>query len=105
MKDRVSNLESAFAGMSRAAESPHAQAPKRSGAQVPKPLSTGAPKRPSTQALPLQGTGKSSHPDFEAFKVYLRTATKRAAARKFEDETGGDFSDLCEKLLAEYLGA
>jgi hypothetical protein len=84
------------------------QAPKSLSARVPKSVGAQVPKNPGTQAprlLGTQGTGKSSHPDFEAFKVYLRTATKRAAARKYEDETDGegDFSELVEKLLAEYL--
>lgn len=112
------NLDDAFKQLDQEPEHPGTQAPKRlsaqapkgSGAQVPKRLSAQAPKSVGTQVpknLSTQGTGKSSHPDFEAFKVYLRTATKRAAARKYEDETdgNGDFSELCEKLLAEYLSA
>lgn len=47
---------------------------------------------------------KSSHPEFEAVKVYLRKDTRRRAWRKWEDQDGGDFSDLVEKLLKEYLG-
>jgi hypothetical protein len=53
----------------------------------------------------LQGTAKSTHPAFEPVKVYLRTATHKAARRKCEDEGGGDFSDLVERLLQKYLGA
>lgn len=83
------------------------QAPGRLGAQVPKSLSTQAPKSVGTQVpkpLSTQGTGKCSHPDYKAFKVYLRTATKIAALRKFQDETGSDdFSELCEQLLAEWM--
>jgi hypothetical protein len=74
--------------------------PKRSGAQ--------APKRSSSEVrehLPLQGTAKSRHPEFEAVKVYVRRRTHKAARRKFEDAGEGDFSDLVEKLLQKYLGS
>lgn len=78
---------------------PSSEAPK-SGAQVPKSLSTEAPK---SIALPLQGTAKSKHPDYGAYKVYLRTKTQKAAARKAEDVDEIDFSELCERLLVDYL--
>lgn len=104
------NLSDAFAQLDQEPEPlsaqvpkhPGTQAPKRVGAQVPKNLGAQAPK-----PLGAQGTGKCSHPDFKAFKVYLRKATKTAAERKYEDETDGegDFSELVEKLLAEYLSA
>jgi hypothetical protein len=48
-------------------------------------------------------TAKSSNPDFEPVKVYLRRQTRKAAQRKWEDATGGDFSELVEDLLAKYL--
>lgn len=69
-------------------------------AQVPKRLSSEAPK---SIALPLQGTAKSRHPEYAAYKIYLRKKTRVAAERKAQDEEGIDFSELCEKLLVEYL--
>ena len=67
---------------------------------------TQAPKRPGSKVpLPLQGTAKSKHPEFEPVKVYLRKATHKAARRRYEDANDGDFSDLVEKLLQKYLGS
>jgi hypothetical protein len=50
--------------------------------------------------------GKSSNPDYEAVKVLVRRQQRTKASRKWEDEHGGskDFSDLIERLLAEYIG-
>jgi len=94
---------------------PGTAVPKRSSAQVPKALHAAGPKNSGTRApsrglsvesprLPLQGTAKSRHPEFEAVKVYVRKATHKAARRKFEDAGEGDFSELVEKLLSKYLG-
>lgn len=126
------NLRDAFAGMQEAREESGAQAPKHlsaqvpkdsgaqepktPGAQAPKSLSTQEPRSPGTQVpkrlsaqapkhLPLQKTGKSSHPDFEAVKVYVRRETRKEAWRKWEDAQGGDFSDLMQHLLEQYVGA
>jgi hypothetical protein len=78
-------------------------------------ISTAAPRRQvkaangkSRQITPIQAetTGaKSSNPDFMQLKVYVRKITKRQAARKWEDENGGDVSDLIEKLLQQYLSS
>ena len=49
--------------------------------------------------------GKRSHPDFEKVGLYLHSGRRKQAERKWEDEgSGGDFSDLIDKLLAGYLG-
>jgi hypothetical protein len=53
----------------------------------------------------LQGTAKSKHPDFEPVKIYVRSRTRKDATRKWEDAAGGDFSDLVEMLLQQYVGA
>lgn len=75
-------------------------------AMRPEPAKIGKPMpKESLAPLPLQGTGKRSHPDFAAVKVYLRKDTHKRAKRKFEDAGGDDFSDLVEQLLKEYLGA
>lgn len=59
----------------------------------------------SRAPLPLQGTAKSKHPEFEPVKIYIRKRTRTAAARKWEDANGGDFSDLVQELLERFLGA
>jgi hypothetical protein len=111
------SLRDAFAGLG--AQEPKglgAQVPNGSGAQVRKKQNTGVlrlaalaqdDKRKSNGALPLplQGTAKSRHPEFEAVKVYLRRNTHKLARRKCEDNGDGDFSDLVESLLQQYLGA
>lgn len=91
------SLEDAFTSMTAAT--------KRSDVQEPKRLSVQTPKRLSVEAapLPLQGTAKSKHPEFQKVTIYVRKQTRKAAERKWEDESdGGDFSDLVEKLLGEY---
>lgn len=90
------SLKDAFAGIAEA---------KQPGTQAPKRLSAEAPKVRSTSALPLQGTAKSKHPDFEAVKIYVRSRTRKDAWRKWEDANGGDFSDLVQHLLEQYLRA
>jgi hypothetical protein len=101
------NLRDAFAGLG-------APEPKRLGAQVPKRSSSeaernGAGRQSARERGPaplsLQGTAKSRHPEFEAVKVYLRRNTHKLARRKCEDNGDGDFSDLVESLLQQYLGA
>ena len=89
------SLKDAFAGIREA------QAPERPSAQAPKRLRSEANKVP----LPLQGTAKSKHPEFEPVKIYVRKGTRKLAWRKWEDADGGDFSDLVEMLLQKYLGA
>lgn len=102
------NLKDAFAGISAAREEAGAQEPKPLSTQAPKHPGAQAPKRLSTQApkhLPLQKTGKSSHPEYEAVKIYIRKQTRKEAFRKWEDAGDGDFSDLIQHLLEQYVGA
>jgi hypothetical protein len=89
------SLKDAFAGMRD--EAPE---PKRSSAQAPRRASSPAPA-----AMALHGSAKSRHPEFEAVKIYVRKETRKRAWRKWEDAGGGDFSDLVQMLLAEYLSA
>jgi hypothetical protein len=104
------SLAEAFEGLKKSApERLSPQAPRERepvSAPVLKHSSTQVPERLSPQApgLPLQGTAKSKHPDFEAKKVFVRKDTAKAAGRKWEDAGGGDFSDLVETLLSQYLG-
>ena len=46
---------------------------------------------------------KRSDPNFAKLTVYVREKTRKAAFRKWEDTHGGDFSELVEKLLKDYL--
>ena len=59
---------------------------------------TSKAKKPKTQRV----YGKSSNPEFEKIGVYVRTNTRRKAERKWEDQAGGDLSDLIETLLVKY---
>jgi hypothetical protein len=99
----MNELAKAFAGL------PKTQEPERISTQVPKRASTHAPKNPGPKLeprrapLPLQGTAKSSHPDYTAVKIFVRRETHKAAGRKAQDDGIGDFSDLVEGLLQKYL--
>jgi addiction module HigA family antidote len=55
------------------------------------------------KAVAVQMKGKSSHPEFEPVKVFVRKKTHKSAQRKWEDTHGGDFSDLVEHLLTKYV--
>jgi hypothetical protein len=90
----MSDLQKAFAGMKR-------QEPELSGTQEPGSRGTQGPK---LVPLPLGTTAKSRHPEYTPVKVFLRRETHKRAGRKWEDAEGGDFSDLVERLLEEYLG-
>lgn len=50
-----------------------------------------------------QTSGKSSHPEFEKTTIYVRKRTHKSAKRKWADSHGGDFSDLVQHLLSEYV--
>lgn len=66
----------------------------------PRPKTTlRTPKPPAGSRV----SGKSSNPDFEKVGVYVRTETRRKAERKWEDQAGGDLSDLIETLLSKYI--
>lgn len=97
------NLADAFAGIkeSREPERPSTQVPKRQSAHVPE--RSGPKLEPRRAPLPLQGTAKSSHPEYTAVKIFVRRQTHKAAGRKAEDDGIGDFSDLVEGLLQKYL--
>jgi hypothetical protein len=99
-------LKAAFAGIKESRENQTADT------QVLRRSSTQGPKlEPRRGPLPLQGTAKSSHPDFTAVKIFVRRETHKAAGRKWQDATPGsfgvsaprDFSDLVEQLLQKYL--
>ena len=67
--------------------------------QTPRPKTLRAKKA----SVGSRVSGKSSNPDFEKVGVYVRTETRRKAERKWEDQSGGDLSDLIETLLNKYI--
>ncbi len=77
--------------------------PPAAVAGITKPQARPKPEAPKAISAPGRMAGKSSSPDFERLTIYVRKDTKKAAARKWEDATGQDMSDLVEHLLAEYL--
>jgi hypothetical protein len=103
------SLADAFAGLKDARGTQVRKRPKLVSAQAPRAVTevTSSERKggrgESPSALPLQGTAKSTHPEFAAVKIFVRKRTHKAAGRKWEDDQGGDFSDLVEKLLSEYL--
>jgi hypothetical protein len=62
-------------------------------------------RRVPTPKKPLRTTGKSSNPEYEPVKVYVRSEMRKKAVRKWEDEGGRDLSDLIEVLFSKYLKA
>ncbi len=74
------------------AAAPPAQAPHSKASK---------PRKPQAERV----YGKSSNPEFEKIGVYVRTNTRRKAERKWEDQAGGDLSDLIETLLAKYAAS
>lgn len=62
-----------------------------------------APAAPAGKAW-TRGAGKSSNPAYGRFTVYVPTALRIQAERKWQDITGKDASDLIEHLLTEYVG-
>ena len=87
-----------------------AQTPKRSGVQPftqeqrENVKAATAGQRDRRPELPLQGTAKSKHPDFQKKTLYVRKATMRDAMRLYEDEGGVEASDLVQMLLERYVG-
>lgn len=66
---------------------------------IARPQRHTAPK--GTRGRPA--TGKRSDPDFESTTVFLRRATKTAAAKLLLDDRGQDLSDVLEKLLSGWV--
>ena len=109
----MSNLASAFAGIKQAQEPESDPAPTpakttpKPKPQAAKAATVAAPKPTTGKGLPIPKSvaGKSSHEDYGSLKVYVRKETRRKAERKWEDEGGGDLSDLVEHLLSRYAGS
>lgn len=83
-----------FAAMKKVAEKPKAVETVRPAGQ---------PDIRTVEQAAIRPAGKRSDPEFEAVMVYLRKRTHKLARRKCEDEGNGDFSELMERLAAEYL--
>jgi hypothetical protein len=92
----MTSLRDAFAGMKEAKE----DLPAPPAASQARPS-----KKTQAKAAPIKTAGKSSNPDYSSLKIYVRKETRRKAARKWEDEGGGDLSDLIEHLLSQYTGS
>src|SRR5687768_2530599 len=71
--------------------------------QIPESLNTQVPESPNGQKKPGRPPGKRSDPDFDQYSVHLRKATHRAVKKALLDEEDPDFSNLVERLLAEWL--
>lgn len=90
------NLRDAFDGMREAQAAPEKPA---------QPVATRIkPEQTVTIRANAGKTAKSADPDFEAVKIYIRRDTHKMARRKWEDAADGDFSELVQKLLEQYLG-
>jgi len=89
------SLRDALVGMKEAKQDLPAPPPV-----VPKPQ---VAKKAMVAAAPAKTVGKSSNPDYEPVKLYVRKKTRKDATRKWEDADGGDFSELVEHLLKKYL--
>ncbi len=50
------------------------------------------------------GKGKSSNPDYEQVTAYIKRDThRRVKIAMLQNDTDGDFSDLVQRLLDDYL--
>ena len=95
------SLRDALAGVKQSqAEQEPVTPPAEAPAQEPRSKPNKARKPKADRVY-----GKSSNPDFEKIGVYVRTNTRRKAERKWEDQAGGDLSDLIETLLTKYAAS
>lgn len=81
--------------------------PAEEGEQHPEAEVTPAPQpKPRAELRNGRGrpaTGKRSDPDYETTTVFLRRATKTAAAKLLIDDRDNDLSDVLEKLLSGWV--
>ena len=81
----------------------------RSGSRPSPTTSVGETPEPPITVEVAQGrkgrpAGKRSDPAFRPTTVFVRKETQRKATRLLEDqETGKDFSDLVEELVANWI--
>lgn len=95
------SLRDALAGVKQSqAEQEPVAPPAEPPAQAPR-SKIGKARKPKVDRV----YGKSSNPEFEKIGVYVRTNTRRKAERKWEDQAGGDLSDLIETLLTKYAAS
>jgi hypothetical protein len=88
------------------ADDNQAEQPQQTASQEPietRPRT--ASRRMSAPKMPQRTTGKSSNPEYEPVKVYVRSEMRKKAVRKWEDECGRDLSDLIEVLFSKYLNS
>ena len=96
LKDALAGVRQSQAEQTSVTQTALSEAP----VQAPRPR-TSKTSRPKADRI----YGKSSNPDFEKIGVYVRTNTRRKAERKWEDQAGGDLSDLIESLLVRYANS
>jgi hypothetical protein len=68
-------------------------------------LSTQKFELSDTQTLKKKGrpTGKRSNPEYEQVTAYIKKETHRKVKMALLEQNGGDFSDLVEKLLEDWI--
>lgn len=95
----MSQFAAAFGGIKEARNQPQPTADPDKASRTPQsvPRTTKPPKG-------AQGLAKSRNPDYEPVKLFMNTAKRRKAERKWEDEGGRDLSSLIEALLTKYIG-
>ena len=91
------SLKDALAGVKQG-QTEHVESTKTESSRIPLKRAEIGKSKPGKDRL----YGKSSNPDFEKIGVYVRTETRRRAERKWEDQGGGDLSDLIESLLNKF---
>lgn len=91
------SLKDALAGVKQG-QAEHVEPTRTESSPGPLKPSKLSKSKPGPQRL----YGKSSNPEFEKIGVYVRTETRRRAERKWEDQGGGDLSDLIESLLNKF---
>jgi hypothetical protein len=79
-----------------------AKEPKRDVPVENQPENAGQRKQ-EPKARQTTTVGKYRNEEYERLTVYVRKDTKKAAARKWEDEGNRDVSDLVQHLLSRYL--
>lgn len=120
------SLRDAFAGIKAARQPPDPAQTDRADVtgRAPEPIPKAAPQaartsQPKSRTPPRtemrteppaagargvgKGVGKYRDPEYERLTVYVRKATRKAAARKWEDAGQRDLSSLVQALLVRYL--
>lgn len=91
-----------FAEISKQPSQAHAVSVTRSGPEATEPKAPDEAVRGSFRRR--RRAGKRSDPAFRPTTIFVRKETQRKATRLLEDQdTGKDFSDLVEELVADWI--